>query len=374
MSKRKLSIAKSKFLSFILFLKWGVFGLLYSFFCLIFSRKLLLILTTNRSDSYGNLQQVIKLLSIGRGDFYNYEYKVLSVSSGFLKTLFFLARAKVILVDQSNEFIANLKLNEETIVIQCWHGGGLLKKIVYDDHSNKSVESKGRLSRVYRNIDYVVVSDSRFIKIFSGAFNISCKQVLPFGLPRVDRLFFQNILKNRFLISKLLQIKCDSKVKIVLYAPTFREVGRKRVTPVPDAVPSDTKGYIFLFRAHPSITCYTLPNGWLDASNISQEILLSSVDILLSDYSSIVFDFSFFKRPIALMVNDYKNCYERDRGLYVDLTEITYESQLFLDWKNFYKFLNNRSMRYYDIWSKNMSACDGKSAERLIDFIHSCMS
>lgn len=351
------------------FFKWKLVGFIYTLASLLLERNSVVVFKSELSEQYGNLQSIISYWN----DHKELHFNLIVANSNVnpLAAIKLIAKAKIIVLDQSNRYVSNLNLQNKMIVIQCWHGGGLLKKIAYDSHSNRSGREQKRIARVYRNINYIVISDKRYRQIFSEAFRLPIDSILPFGLPRIDNLMKQNVKTNRNLLCKLINIQVNSLVKFVLYAPTYRESAVGRTTPLPIQPPNFLSNYVFLFRAHPSVRTYTLPKGWIDASHVSQEILLSASDILLSDFSSIIFDFSIFKRPIGLIATDYTDYSTKERGLYVALSELTLPNQIFSSWSDLFNFLRLNTFECYDIWSQCMSSCDGKSTSRLMHFIES---
>lgn len=281
-----------------------------------------------------------------------------------LKVIFLLSISRVILIDQSNSYLSNINLSADTVVIQCWHGGGYLKKIAFDDIKNQNPRDYKRLMRIHRNIDYYIISDIRFVDAFAKAFNVSASKILPFGIPRTDKFYARSPSQ-----------KVSRQKKVVLYAPTFRELGGSRCGPEIQPVPSQLLDkYKFLYRPHPSLSIKHLPDGWLDGSEYKPEDLLEQIDILISDYSSIIFDFSFFRRPIILFIPDLYDYTSRERGLYIHLDSITNKTQIFTEWDSLYKCLSNGNFIPSDLWDKFMLSCDGKSTTRVVDFIENQIS
>jgi CDP-glycerol glycerophosphotransferase len=180
----------------------------------------------------------------------------------------------------------------------------------------------------YLNSKYdVFFAQSQYdINIFSSAFNIPRIKFVLAGLPRNDELYSSDEnQKNQIKIK--LNIPLDKKV--ILYAPTFREYKRN----INGCIGNDSINiekwkkelypeYIILFREHYEINS-VLENA-IDGfvKNVSEypnlnELMLVS-DILISDYSSIMFDFSILNRPIYSYAYDYDE-YKEKRGMYIDI-------------------------------------------------------
>lgn len=148
--------------------------------------------------------------------------------------------------------------------------------------------------------------------------------IIETGYPRNDALFSN---KNHASICQRIGIPSDKKV--VLYAPTFRENQNRRFysldskvidfSEVKEALGDD---WIVLFRMHhlvktDSFTC----DGIFDVSNFPNiSELLQVTDLLISDYSSIIFDYACLQRPIILHTYDYEE-YTSTRGVYFDIRQ-----------------------------------------------------
>jgi len=205
----------------------------------------------------------------------------------------------------------------KTIYINTWHGAGT-KKI------GNAV--KGRKDYNFSNVDILLIQSDFEKQIFMRDFLTKEKSCLKIGHPRADILY--NYKKvNIEKIKEKLNIK--SEKKIILYAPTWRESTNKGST-YDLKIPLDIKkwkeelsdSYIVLFRTH-TLTTNVINEDFseffIDVSNYPEvnELLLIT-DILITDYSTIVFDFSVLHRPFACFGYDYDK-YVSERGLYIDI-------------------------------------------------------
>ena len=207
---------------------------------------------------------------------------------------------------------------QKTIYINTWHGTAI--KHIGKDENNKLVNFNTS------KIDIMFAQSEYDKKIFSHVFDLSKDKIVITGLPRNDELVR---LKNNDInsIKKKLGLSLDKK--IILYAPTFREYSRDSNGCVL-APPINFKkwkkklenNYIILFRAHYEVNKVLgiKEDGFIknfsDYSNLND--LLKISDILISDYSSIMIDYSILERPILNYVFDYDE-YSQKRGLYFDL-------------------------------------------------------
>jgi len=206
--------------------------------------------------------------------------------------------------------------------IQLWHGAFPFKKIEWDAEGDLSKRYLSCAKYDSKIIDLFVSGNSYFSNLIKNAFKYE-GDILECGNPCND-LFFQ---ENNDLVRKVFEyLKCNEEKRIVLYAPTFRNTidanGYKKI----DAhmvcnVLKEKYGqeYIFVYRLHPNVKCnLELEKNEYDATNYEDmQELLSVADILITDYSSIMIDFSLMHKPVFLYQDD-RISYMQERDLYFD--------------------------------------------------------
>ena len=231
---------------------------------------------------------------------------------------FFIAlKAKYWITNSSIEKGLKFK-NKNTVYINTWHGTAI-KKMGKDAPITAFRFRTSKYDVMYAQSEYD-------IEVFSKAFELPKDIFALVGLPRNDELF--NVNKNEIEeIRKKLNIPKNKKV--ILYAPTFREYNRDKNGCI-IAPPIDlkkwknklSKNYVVLFRAHYEVNnVMGIKNddfiyNVTDYGNLNE--LMKIADILISDYSSIMFDYSILKRPIFSYAYDYEE-YENKRGMYIDI-------------------------------------------------------
>lgn len=208
--------------------------------------------------------------------------------------------------------------NKKTIYINTWHGTAL-KKIGKDT-------PKAMIKFKVSKCDIMYAQSKYDIEIFSDAFGIPKEKFELVGLPRNDELY-EVTNEEKENIRKKLGIQKNKK--IILYAPTFREYKRDKdgcIIAPPINIKKWKKKlgnqYVMLFRAHYEVNkilgiesddfIYNVSNY----ENLNE--LLKISDIMISDYSSIMIDYSILKRPIYSFAYDYEEYLEK-RGMYIDL-------------------------------------------------------
>lgn len=199
------------------------------------------------------------------------------------------------------------------IELQTWHGGGCYKKIGKEEKARGSAYIKRRNLHVYET-DYFISSSKYFtnevIKYQLGY----CGRILPIGMPRNDCLINIDDSKRNDIRKKIGVAKKDL---FVLYAPTWRE-GFDKIEQIDYESLSEAlkkkfnKRITIAFRAH--VYGKESSNGVLNLSKYPdmQELLIAS-DVLITDYSSSMWDFSLTYKPCFLYVPDLKR-YLNQRG------------------------------------------------------------
>ena len=210
-----------------------------------------------------------------------------------------------------------LQPRRKTIVVQLWHAAGAFKKFGLDIENRSDDLKKYRLKDA-RRWDLLLCSSEKVSQIYQHAFGkIDKKKIFVTGLPRNDFLFHCQKRKDR--IRSQLNIPLDTK--LVLYAPTFRDNGLNPDMVVDIITFLDTslpRNYILGVRLHPAIVNkIELKDNILNLSLYDTEPVLSVSDILITDYSSIVFDFALLERPMLFYSPDV-NEYGDQRGFYFD--------------------------------------------------------
>jgi CDP-glycerol glycerophosphotransferase len=208
---------------------------------------------------------------------------------------------------------------KKTVLLNTWHGVPL--KVIGNGYKNRNDYD-------FSDVDFMCYSGDYEKKIYKNGFNVRPENLVMCGLPRNDILYqADENLKKEF--KKKYHIPQGKTV--ILYAPTFRDVGHNSV----DAalkIPIDFKkwkkrlgdAYVVLCRMHYHTT-ELLGVEYNDfvidctgVENISDLYIIS--DILISDYSSSMIDYSILERPIISFAYD-KDEYAEKEGFFVPLDE-----------------------------------------------------
>ncbi|KAF0507029.1 CDP-glycerol glycerophosphotransferase family protein [Pediococcus pentosaceus] len=234
-----------------------------------------------------------------------------------LSYLIELAKSKYWLSNASIERLIPFKSGAH-VYINTWHGTPL-KKLGKDDKKSDFLV-KNWYEKA--DIDYFTVSSDYDFEIFKEVFP-QIKHFIKGGLPRNEILYkakddaiLEKGIRNK--IEKLFNL--DKNKKTILYAPTFRDT--RKLTEKFDQILNNDKfnklseKYNIIFRGH-YFKESSNSNNMIDVSNYSDiNELFISADILITDYSSVMFDFSILNKKIILFTPDYDE-YVQERGFYV---------------------------------------------------------
>lgn len=213
---------------------------------------------------------------------------------------------------------------KHTLYFNTWHGTPM-KKMGSDIGAGNTAFSNSGDS----HFD-VMMSQGHFeTGVFSRSFGIPKEKFLEAGLPRND-ILANYTEEQRTTIRSRLGIKQNQTV--ILYCPTFREYDKDESLGVVMAPPMDLKkwerelgeGYVLLMRAHYEVSKVMkiedneFVRNMTDYPDLND--LYIAADILISDYSSVFFDYSITGKPMLHFCYDYEK-YSSKRGMYFDIRE-----------------------------------------------------
>jgi CDP-glycerol glycerophosphotransferase len=263
------------------------------------------------------------------------------------------------------------------VYLQTWHGTPL-KRLNRDIPGNNLTASY--LNTMDREASYwdALISPSKYCTdIFPTAFNYSGK-IIESGYPRNDRLVKQPA-DVRARVRKALGVK-DDKTWLVLYAPTWRDYNRSATGKwqTVNYIEPNTKlpkGFQLAFRGHTNTHAAhnsSVAGGAIDVTNYPDvtELYLAA-DVLVTDYSSVMFDFSVTGKPIIFLAPDISE-YESKRGFYFDLSAeapgpICSNSKEVIAALKDIKQVSKSYAGKYKAWQAKFNHLeDGKAAERVV--------
>ncbi|MBX6353219.1 MAG: CDP-glycerol glycerophosphotransferase family protein [Thermoflavifilum sp.] len=240
---------------------------------------------------------------------------------------FHLGTASVVVVDDYYPPLYGLRGRRDGEVVQVWHAAGAFKKFGISAVGSGDANSLDFELKAHRSYTKVIVSSREVVPHYAEAFNMDPKDVLPLGVPQTDILWnreFAVTVHERYgsqfpmLLGK----------KRILYAPTFRgrPAQRRRFKLDIDLQYMKAvlgRDYVVLLKLHPAVRQVTgMPKGLddfvlnlSDCADIHELMVLS--DILVTDYSSVIFDYSVLGRPMLFYAYDLDS-YLAERGFYYE--------------------------------------------------------
>ncbi|WP_079505323.1 CDP-glycerol glycerophosphotransferase family protein [Mesobacillus jeotgali] len=220
---------------------------------------------------------------------------------------------------------------KEQYYIQTWHSSLRLKQIEKDAEENLPTSYVQMAKKDSEKCDLLLSGCEYSTEIFKRAFWYD-GEIFKNGTPRNDILIHSN---NDLRTSTLSKLNIPSSCKVTLYAPTFRkdknlDVYNIDFAKVKEALAKKFGGeWIFLVKLHPHLMAMsnqiTATAQVIDVTQYDDiQELLCITDFLISDYSSLVFDYSVTKKPCFLYVPDLEDYTQNERGLYFDLEELPF--------------------------------------------------
>ena len=253
-----------------------------------------------------------------------------TIRKGSFRAFYYLSKAKFVISNVRMPLAWKKKKGQ--VYLQTWHGTPL-KRLVYDQIAFDAPSAPSfeeycvRFTKDSDRWDYLFSSCSYASEKFKSAFRASA-EILEIGYPRNHKLY-HHTSEDIFEIKKKLGIPPEKKV--LLYAPTYRDnqnvgAGRYFFNDELDyeLLSKDLSDTVILLRYH-----YLVNQGErLECENVIdvssyQDIndLFLISDILVTDYSSVFFDYSILKRPFFFFTPDFEEYESELRGFYLDMNQ-----------------------------------------------------
>ncbi|MFA7744119.1 CDP-glycerol glycerophosphotransferase family protein [Salinicoccus roseus] len=296
----------------------------------------------------------------------------------FIRGLYHLATARVVFVDNYHLILAACDFKEKTTCVQLWHANGAVKLFgLRDKTTNTRPDSAHkRFRQVYDRFHKVVVSSDAMADIFKEAFGLEEENMMRTGVPRTDFFHSEERLDEarRKMHEALPQI--NGRI-VILYAPTFRDDGfTVRDLPIDISRMEQALGdtHHLLVHLHPAVDFKGFESTRF-ATDTSKRHgifdLLSVTDILITDYSSIPFEFSTLRRPMLFYPYDLEQ-YEATRGLWFDYEAlapgpVVRTTEGLIETIEAGSFNMEDIKAFDEVWNKY---ADGSSTKRLIEAVY----
>jgi CDP-ribitol ribitolphosphotransferase len=242
-----------------------------------------------------------------------------------------LARADVILLNDYQPAIYRLPPDPGVRIIQLWHASGAFKTVGYSRVGKPG--GPDPFSRRHKNYTHAIVSGSHDIPFYAEAFGLPEDRVVPTGIPRMDRFFDAGMRAAGLEHARRLFPMIEGRTTILL-APTFRGTGPRNASYAFELLDLEAlhevcreKDAVVIVKMHPFVReriviPRRLADRIIDGTDAPIDVndLLFAVDVLITDYSSIVFEYSTLLRPMLFFAYDLEE-YVESRDFYVPFEE-----------------------------------------------------
>jgi CDP-glycerol glycerophosphotransferase (TagB/SpsB family) len=281
--------------------------------------------------------------------------------------------SRIILCDNYYAFLGGINFHNDTEVIQLWHANGAIKLFGLEAKYSKQVSKfdKKRYLKVYEKFTRYVVSSKKMAHIFEKNYKVPIS-ILPFGYLPTDFFFNSGAINEA---KKIFEEKFGYNKKVLLYAPTYRE--NKTTYPL-DFDNLSTKlndEWLIFVKAHPHdeeliSNISNKKNIVTDFKGLNLQQILVSTDCLVTDYSSIPFEYSLANQSGRLLFFCYDlEEYQQNVGLENDFMN-QFSEQIFLTEKELITEINNIKTtdftQFNQIWNE---FSNGNSSDQLIEWM-----
>lgn len=287
------------------------------------------------------------------------------------------ATAKVVFLNSYYRHLYNLNHRKQTKFVQLWHATGIFKRFGLLSVGKEDSNSKDFEMKAHHYYTEVYTSGDKITGPYSKAFGLPLNKIKAIGVPRTDVFF--DVEKKIEITRKLSEILPQTiGKKIILYAPTFRGGNNERKIfknrlDLNNMNELREQNYLLLYKMHPSVEeplwiPENLKDFVIDVTNYPDiNELFFITDILISDYSSSIFEFALFNKPIIFFAYDLKR-YLNERGFYYQYDEFVpgpiFEKSESI--KEYILNLESEKVDHSQFVLKYMNKIDGKSTERIL--------
>lgn len=254
-------------------------------------------------------------------------------------------------------------------IVQLWHAAGAFKKFGMDGTSLFP-----EVDHLYhKDYDLVSVSGENIRGIYAGAFGIGEDRVKAYGVPRTDEFLDSEYVSQVRKRIRSGYPKLAGK-QVILYAPTFRDgkgQDKHEFRPEMDFESlshSLKENQVFLICPHPVMQNRIVPGSYeniIQVEDFTTNEMMCVADLLVTDYSSVIFEYSLLNKPMVFYCYDYD---EYNRDFYLDY-EKDLPGKMFRNYGDLEQYICKGEFKdvamVQDFRNRYMSACDGKSGERL---------
>lgn len=303
----------------------------------------------------------------------------------FNEMIYDFATSKYILLEDYFRYTSYMRPKSEQEICQLWHACGAYKKFGY---SRASGNEHIKIHKGYKKYTKAITSADPIRVNYAEAFGIELQKVRATGIPRTD-FFFDDRLKQKKKSQLYKKYPQLAEKKIILFAPTYRGLRAEDAHYAFDKLDYRElyekfhDEYVFVIKWHPALynnlkrndtfSSYIAPypDFFFDLSK-EREIndLLLIADIMITDYSSVIFEFALLQKPIVYFAYDLEK-YASSRGLYYKFEDYVYGT-VARDSAELINAIEKKDLMYekrQKFIDRFMGACDGHATCRTCKWI-----
>ncbi|MFT4050888.1 MAG: CDP-glycerol glycerophosphotransferase family protein [Microbacterium sp.] len=286
------------------------------------------------------------------------------------------AAADIILIDDYFPLLNKVTLRADQKLIQVWHAGSGFKSVGYSRFGNYG---SPRLTDTHRKYTFAICGSHHLVHVYAEVFGIPEEAVIPTGLPRIDS--FLDPLRTAHITAdfEATYPHIVGKRKI-LFAPTFRGEGAQTAYYDYDQLDFARlyelcgEDSVLLIRMHHFIADPPpVPEQYRDRIYDFSHFpdgndLLHSVDLLITDYSSIIYEYSLLDRPMLFFAYD-RDLYSATRGFHRDYDDMA-PGRVCLSFDELVSAIEEEDFEQWKVErfrNENFDHIDTNSADRVID-------
>lgn len=286
-----------------------------------------------------------------------------------------LAQAKYVFICDTFVPVSSGTKARGTRIVQLCHFSGPFKKIGYATEDDIPSYYKGN---VFKNYDLVTASSESYVPLLTQAMRQEEGIVQALGVSRSD-VYYDEAWVGRCRGEFYGEFPQARDKKILLWAPTFRgkaaapnSLDNEAVLALQETLGD---GWLVLIKHHPHDDAVAVDPRHRSNCPIATERLLPVVDLLITDYSTMVLDYLAFEKPFVLFAPDLEE-YERTRGFFIDYRSIT--KNMTTDAAQLEPLVKDVYRRWLDGDREDIhrcrqwftSACDGRATQRILDYLY----
>ena len=298
---------------------------------------------------------------------------------GMIRFIRYLATSDIILIDDYYPDVYLVDYPKNVKFLQVWHACGAFKSLGFERLGKPGAPPFN--TRVHKCYTHVPVSSYHSALHHAEGFGIDEKKFYPVGIPRTDIFFDEEYkVKTRAAVQEVFPA-CKNANTVYMYAPTFRGDNANNAYFPFDKVDLNAFGKyleesnsVLIVKMHPFVKRHIeIPDEYknriYDASDYREvNDILFAIDVLITDYSSIIYETSLLKRPMLFFAFDQKY-YEATRDFFEPYEDLV-PGKICNDFDALMEAIRNKDYEYEKMdgfIKKNFTYTDGKATDRVID-------